>query len=245
MDSENYPFSPESEAASSAGNCSAGAPYAPSKSSRSAVKSSSTDKSTDCSPSFQSSKTCEPSTAISGMDTWTSSAAASLAKIFPAPEGGGASTLREADCGASSRELFVRFDPDSSSWKIALCLFEEDCPESSVTLPRQGMMRRGQIWELTTSEHRTKDSGCGCSPSTEKYPTPRTGGLCGGSGAFKALLNLKERGVITEEERRQLSNNRGKINPEWIEWLMGFPTRWTELRRSGTHKSHSAPPQHS
>ena len=26
----------------------------------------------------------------------------------------------------------------------------------------------------------------------------------------------------------------GPMNPEWVEWLMGFPTGWTELSASGT-----------
>lgn len=26
----------------------------------------------------------------------------------------------------------------------------------------------------------------------------------------------------------------GSLNPEWIEWLMGFPTGWTDLKHSET-----------
>jgi hypothetical protein len=37
-------------------------------------------------------------------------------------------------------------------------------------------------------------------------------------------------GVITSEERRAMrAGNGGKLNPAWIEWLMGFPTGWTDL----------------
>jgi hypothetical protein len=44
------------------------------------------------------------------------------------------------------------------------------------------------------------------------------------------LQALAEAGVISEEERRQLSQgNGGQLNPEWVEWLMGFPIGWTEL----------------
>jgi hypothetical protein len=26
----------------------------------------------------------------------------------------------------------------------------------------------------------------------------------------------------------------GQLNPEWVEWLMGFPAGWTDLEDSGT-----------
>ena len=64
------------------------------------------------------------------------------------------------------------------------------------------------------------------------YPTPTTGaGLCGGTGNFQQLKNLEARGQITEteEERRSMAaGNGGQLNPDWVEWLMGFPPGWTE-----------------
>jgi hypothetical protein len=59
------------------------------------------------------------------------------------------------------------------------------------------------------------------------YPTPtavtNTGGaaLCkwGGSGARAQL-----RKVVTPEELN------GSLNPEWVEWLMGWPLGWTDLK---------------
>lgn len=63
------------------------------------------------------------------------------------------------------------------------------------------------------------------------FPTPTTGaGLCGGTGNYQQLQTLKENGVITEEERRNMSQgNGGQLNPTWVEWLMGFPIGWTDL----------------
>ena len=62
------------------------------------------------------------------------------------------------------------------------------------------------------------------------YPTPTTGaGLCGGTGNFQQLKNLEARGKITEEERRSMAaGNGGQLNPDWVEWMMGFPLGWTE-----------------
>lgn len=41
---------------------------------------------------------------------------------------------------------------------------------------------------------------------------------------------LEKNGVITEEERRNMSQgNGGQLNPDWVEWLMGFPIGWTDI----------------
>jgi hypothetical protein len=44
------------------------------------------------------------------------------------------------------------------------------------------------------------------------------------------LKRMAEKGMITEEERRQLSQgNGGKTNPELLEWLMGYERAFTQL----------------
>jgi hypothetical protein len=41
---------------------------------------------------------------------------------------------------------------------------------------------------------------------------------------------MAEKGLITEEERRSLSQgNGGKTNPELVEWIMGYEQKFTEL----------------
>ena len=62
-----------------------------------------------------------------------------------------------------------------------------------------------------------------------KFPTPTTERLCGGSGAGKSLIRLKNKGHISESECRSMrSGNSGKLNPDWVEWLMGWPIGWTK-----------------
>ena len=63
------------------------------------------------------------------------------------------------------------------------------------------------------------------------WPTPSTGAaLCAGTGNFRMLQKMAEKGLITEEERRQLSQgNGGKTNPELLEWLMGYTQAFTGL----------------
>ncbi|AGN35080.1 hypothetical protein J36TS2_14730 [Bacillus paralicheniformis] len=68
-------------------------------------------------------------------------------------------------------------------------------------------------------------------PDAVLWPTPRTKGMCGGTGSFQTMIDLQEKGVITEEERKQMTaGNGGQLNPTWVEWLMGFPIGWTELK---------------
>jgi hypothetical protein len=37
-----------------------------------------------------------------------------------------------------------------------------------------------------------------------------------------------------EERKAMQAGNGGKLNPTWVEWLMGFPTGWTDLKDSET-----------
>ena len=65
------------------------------------------------------------------------------------------------------------------------------------------------------------------------WPTPTAGKLCGGAGARQKIKALETSGQITEEERRSMaSRSGGQLNPTWVEWLMGFPIGWTDLKDS-------------
>lgn len=55
-----------------------------------------------------------------------------------------------------------------------------------------------------------------------RFPTPRTKGMCGGSGAFQKMKALEAEGIVTTEERKQMTaGNGGQLNPTWTEWLNG------------------------
>lgn len=64
------------------------------------------------------------------------------------------------------------------------------------------------------------------------FPTPGCTGLFNGSGNCEKANKLYEDGIISEEERRSFrAGNGGKLNPDWEEWLMGWPVGWTSLER--------------
>ena len=70
------------------------------------------------------------------------------------------------------------------------------------------------------------------------WPTPRAGSMYGGTGSGQIIEERFTEGTISEEERRSMrSGNGGKLNPTWVEWLMGFPLGWTDLEDSETPSS--------
>ena len=70
-----------------------------------------------------------------------------------------------------------------------------------------------------------------------QFPTPRTQGMCGGTGSFQKMKDLEAKGIITPDERRQMTaGNGGQLNPTWVEWLMGWPLEWTALKPLATDK---------
>ena len=74
------------------------------------------------------------------------------------------------------------------------------------------------------------------------WPTPVTNKLAGGSGPYKKIKEMYERGEVTEEEFRSMTaGNGGRLNPQWVEWLMGFPQGWTDLEDLETPLSHKSP----
>lgn len=70
-----------------------------------------------------------------------------------------------------------------------------------------------------------------------QFPTPRTKGMCGGTGSFRKMKDLEAKGIISSEERRQMTaGSGGQLNPTWVEWLMGWPLEWTALKPLATDK---------
>jgi len=59
--------------------------------------------------------------------------------------------------------------------------------------------------------------------------------------------NAKETNAPSESNRNTptlASQDGGKLNPIFVEWLMGWPLGWTDLKPLGMDKFHCAPQQH-
>lgn len=171
MDYENSHYSRALEAGYSAANCWVGQPSALSKSTRMPEAYYWPDKTTGHSKLSRFGMTSELLTGGHGeaLLTWFQAdfPARTSALLVTAPE----STESRADCGAKWHELSVKFDRATHSWKTHRCLWDEDLPESSLTLPRWGWMRDGELLERTTAAPPTseKESGFWPTPNTISY----------------------------------------------------------------------------
>lgn len=110
----------------------------------------------------------------------------------------------------------VRMCLGSSIWHSTRCLLR---------WKKKDLKCKHFLFQLVASTHRTKET------ASLLWPTPSTGAaLCGGTANFQTLKRLSELGIITEEERRNLSQgNGGKTNPAFLEWLMGYEQNFTRL----------------
>lgn len=248
-------------------------------------------KTTERSRRSRSGTTCKPLTDDLGGAVLMWCLEASPAKTYPSREKAQVLTESEVGYGGKWRELSVKYDPDSSSWRTHRALFDLDLSESSVTLPQWGMMRGGALLERTTSAlptneigsgswatpcasdatrggkitekmsgrslaqqintpHRcptptvygnhnrkglTKNSGDGLSTWVKKVPTPTA---CAAKGSSPGSLTRRSgRSRVNDRlDHHVMSSDGGPLNPTWVEWLMGWPLGWTELKPLETGK---------
>jgi DNA (cytosine-5)-methyltransferase 1 len=114
---------------------------------------------------------------------------------------------------------------------------------------RKALRKREEMWQTPVhSEARQglqirrdgkKGTQTSLSTAVLTWPTPRTKGMCGGSGSWD-LLN---KNTTIEEARLMGAGNGGQLNPTWVEWLMGFPLEWTDLKPLEMHKFPYVPQQ--
>ena len=256
------------------------------------------------------------------------------ARTYQQQGGGLASPEADQDSGEKWRGSFVKYDPDSASWRTHQCSLAGDLEPFLETWPQWGLMRGGECWEQQTLAHHISATASGLwlptpdtvnrdnkkvlfdknspsqsgrslatyartwptpteSGSSERLPTPQAsdyitkktsaswkakGGVnfslsnpeiqakwptptvCGnynrkgaspssGDGLATAVNkwptptahNSKETNAPSEALRNEptlASRVGGQLNPTWVEWLMGWPLGWTDLKPSAMDKSH-------
>jgi len=170
----------------SAASCSGGEPFVPSSVSPTPQAYLSPDRTTAFSRLSRFGMTFAPLTDNLGEALLKWCRADFRARTFQPPEKAQESTENDPACGGRWRELSVKYDRNTSSWKTHRCLWAEDLPECSVTLPRWGLMRGGVLSELATLEHRTGAKESGLWPTPNAMPaTSDLGFQCSGDGRKK------------------------------------------------------------
>ena len=138
-------------------------------------------------------------------------------------------------CGPQHSPPYAQYDPLTSCWKTCQLLFEIDSPlgESLVTFTASGSMRNGQLCERPTLALRPRVNGSTC------WPTPRAS--IGGHGiAWTRAETGNHRSQLEDYVAWMWLRDGGlrvpglQLNPEWTDWLMGFPTNHTALGSPAT-----------
>jgi hypothetical protein len=167
-------------------------------------------------------------------------------------------TGNDQECGDTWRGSWTKYDRDSSLWRTHQCSLLGGLDEFSETWPQWGLMRDGECWEQLTLEQTIRGTGSGLSPNgLTTFHTPNCTGLNGGSNSRKALKRRQPEfstPVASDTSHRKSKYAQGgtplsmqaggQLNPVWVEWLMGWPLGWTDLKPLETDKSHCVQQQH-
>lgn len=197
---------------------------APSRSIHTASTSCVHDSLKELSQNFQSGMTCAPLMENPGEDLWIWFQEDSLVRTSHVPGLDVDSRATVQVFGTQWRESLKKCSHDMSSLKIAQDLSAKDSTSSFPTLPRWGMMQDGRLselipWEPLTSE---KDSGL-----EDLWPTPT---VCGNYNR-KGLSKTSGDGLATAVYRFEPEGH-PPLNPDWVDWLMGFPVGWSSVQKS-------------
>jgi hypothetical protein len=194
------------------------------------------------------------------------------ARTSALPERAQDSTASDPACGEKWRGSWAKYDPDSCSWRTRQHSLLGGLDEFSETWPRSGLMRRGECYPLLTWAHRTSESESGSWPTPRScsamaatitpesawegsrfpnletvvgrrtWPTPTTNDS---HNWTMPPSQVNHDNLPGELLRRGEGRPGGKLNPMWVEWLMGWPLGWTDCAPSGTDRFQSWLRQHS
>jgi len=218
------------------------------------------DNGTESCQSSQSGTTSELSTEDHGEDSLTSSAGDFHAKTSAAQGKAQALTANDLDCGLINSGSFAKLCHLSHSWKTLQCSLFGGLEEFSGTWPRWGMMRNGECWDaliprgVMATRSRIMSA---IASGFLRYPTPRANdalkrgdfdamnprnGLAGFVRRYPTPMasDNRDRGNMKNPSvQRRLEIGKqiglgqilgGQPNPEFVEWLMGWPMGWTDLK---------------
>jgi hypothetical protein len=197
-----------------------------------------------------------------------------LARTYPQQEREQALPESVAVCGRTWHALSEKYDLNSCSWKIHHSLFPVELDWSSVILPRWGMTVSGQLYQHQTSERPISATGSGLWPTPRScsamaatitpesawnkdrmpnletivgrrtWPTPCASDNKGQGQSWFGSDPAEKREGETDHAFAERVGHIWGIESPWVEWLMGWPLGWTDLRPLAMDKFQSWQQQH-
>ncbi len=160
--------------------------------------------------------------------------------------------LIPATSGRKRLKSFAWYDRDTSCWRMWQgCLGRDTLEPYSETWSKAGMMQNGVVYPQRKSEQTTNGNGSGL------WPTPTNSMMTiGDLNQARFAGNNPDRPSYQEANRLATPQSRdyrtgskkrweqgkkgirscnlndqvgGKLNPDWVEWLMDVPLGWTSL----------------
>lgn len=249
--------------------CSDTLPYAPSKFARRTWPSCCSGRKTASCPPSPSGMTCALSTEAPGAALSTSCQEDSPALTSASQERAPASTADSPGCGPKWRASFATFDPDSCLWRTAQRSLFADSAAFLAIWPRSGMTADGHAYLQPPAERHTSatESGFSLIPTprandseklgnfdhmnkrnglpafARRFPTPTVRDSRTAKGA--KMLSSSQRAeclAVFVATADNLGN--GRLNPTFVEWLMGWPIGSTGFSPLEMAKFHEFMLQH-
>jgi hypothetical protein len=148
-----------------------------------------------------------------------------------------------AGSGRISHDSFARYNRDGRYWKTPQDSFLPGWDQFSETWPKAGTMQNGVCYRQPNWERRISVIESGL------WPTPQSRDYRSGEGhrwldRENRSRNLNDAVAYSMNYKMtpdsQPIKGGGQLNPQWVEWLMGYPIGWTDLEDSATPSSHKS-----
>ena len=125
--------------------------------------------------------------------------------------------------GLNTLDLLGVYDPNSQSLKMSQLSLIGDSTSFLETLPKQGMMQNGNVYQQPKLELGIKEKESGL------LPTP----VASDYNARRKTANWKGNDLVSRvAEMEYQSKQTAYLHPEWIEWMMGYPIGYTSQEES-------------
>jgi site-specific DNA-cytosine methylase len=142
---------------------------------------------------------------------------------------------QKAHSGNNISEPFARYDPDTQSLKTYQPSLIEESKQLSLTFPKSAMLANGLLYQLPNLAHPTEENEYLLLPTPTAQETHRRD-YRGYLNQYVKLCPITDQINIKYGTAVETLKG-GKLNPDWVEIIMGFPFGFTNINQSGVDKN--------